>query len=257
MLRSFFVELLGRNQLLVWFGFLNLILFLTAFILSYFDLRMVNGVNAWLKPMKFALSVMIFVFTMAWLLQYLPFTKSIYWVILIIVVTMTIEQLAIFMQAGRGITSHFNVNSGWFNAFIFQIMAIAITINTFAIAYVALLFFINPIELPLSYLWGIRLGLICFVLFSFEGFAMGAALKHTIGAADGVKGLPFLNWSINHGDLRIAHFIGLHALQVLPIVGYLVYLFNLNYLIAIGFGLLYAGFAGFAFIWALLGKSFF
>jgi hypothetical protein len=102
-------------------------------------------------------------------------------------------------------------------------------------------------------LWAIRIGIIVFVIFSLEGFVMGSRMTHTIGGPDGESGIPVLNWSTKYGDPRIAHFIGMHALQVIPILSYhLLKSTRLTILIGIAYALL----AVFTLVQALQGKPF-
>lgn len=51
---------------------------------------------------------------------------------------------------------------------------------------------------------------------------MGSRLSHTVGGTDGEEGIGFLNWSRKYGDLRIAHFLGMHALQGIPLLSFYV-----------------------------------
>lgn len=238
---DFLLELNSRNAVLFWFGLANLLCGLVIFPQIYLRPVQFAGVNAWYKPLKFALSIAILSWTVGWYLGYLPRTAYTSSAVCIIVVTLGFEIVYIGYQAGLGKSSHFNVSTP-VHRMLFALMALAAALASLSVGAIGLLFFLSDFpQLPAYYVWAIRFGLVLFVIFSFQGFAMGARLAHTVGAADGGKGLPFLNWSLSHGDLRVAHFVGMHALQVLPLASYYVLKsVLLTFVAALAYGLLAA-----------------
>jgi hypothetical protein len=220
MIQTFLTQLKQRNILLYINGFLNLGFALLMAILIFFDDQDIKGINAWIKPLKFFLSVAILSWTMGWILSYLNNRKIVKIYTWILLVTMIIELAAICLQSYRGTTSHFNVSTP-FNGVVFAIMGIAILTFTVSNAVICFLFFRQrSFNLSEKMIWAYRIGLLCFLLLSIEGGLMISFMKHTVGETDGGPGLPLLNWSLNAGDLRVAHFFGMHALQVIPIVGH-------------------------------------
>lgn len=244
---EFFDELYTRNTPLYIFGWVCLLGSLFCGMMIFTSNTLVLGINAWIKPFKFFLSTTIFVWTMNWYLGYLnpgPAIRGYTWTVILVLV---FELFWITFQASKGHLSHFNGTSS-FNSLMFSLMGLAISIMTIYTFYIGILFFSQPFpDLPPSYVWGIRLGIILFVIFAFEGGMMGAQMAHTVGAPDGGPGIKLLNWSVSHGDLRIAHFVGMHALQVLPILGFYVFttprsiiLISVGYLIVAAFVLIQA-----------------
>ena len=250
---NFIQEIKFRNEALFYFGlacFFSAIVFLA---LTKFSNTQVYNVSAWYKPFKFAFSIFLFAWTMAWYCYYLPSFNINYfnWSVIIL---LGFEIVYITIQANRGQLSHYNLSTPLYSA-LYSIMALAASLVTLYTAYIGFLFFKYDFQaLPNYYVWAIRLSIIIFVVFSFEGFVMGSRLTHTIGGKDGSTGLPLLNWSIKFGDPRIAHFIGMHALQVLPVLSF--YFFTntkSTFMLAIVYGLL----AVFTLIQALHGKPLF
>ncbi|HEY5968805.1 MAG TPA: hypothetical protein VIU35_12585 [Chitinophagaceae bacterium] len=216
---NFFIELKRRNALLFWFGLFNLAVAIVCLILMPFEKTQILGVNRWLKPFKFYSSVGIMILTMGWLLYYLNNPKKIKLFSWLMVLTMFFENGLIIAQAIRKTSSHFNATSA-LNGIVFNLMGMLIAIFTITVIFVCISFFKQKqFSIPDAYVWGIRLGLLFFIIFSLEGGLMVGLLKHTVGGLDGGPGLPLVNWSTEYGDLRIAHFIGIHSLQVLPLVG--------------------------------------
>lgn len=212
-------ELRHRDPLLFWTGAAMLLALVVVTLISISDTRLILGLNPWIKPMKFLTSITIFLWTVAW---FMPETRSskralVRWTI---AVAMTVEIICIIMQSARGTTSHFNVQSA-FDMIVFNVMGITIFVNTLAmILFLAIVRRDTPPHRA-GYIWGIRLGVAIFLLASFEGALIVSNNAHTVGAADGGPGLPFVNWSTRNGDLRIAHFFGMHAMQALPLLGFL------------------------------------
>jgi len=201
-------------------GLAHFALFALMLIISQFDQRQLMGINLWIKPMKFALSIAIYSLTWPLFLQYLPFERIKKRFINFSVFALIFEMVCIATQAARGQLSHYNI-AGLYNSLVFSLMGIVIASQTLFALYIGFLFFkVKAVQIPATLLWSIRLGIIMAGIFAFEGGVMATRLAHTVGASDGGQGLPFFNWSRIAGDLRIAHFMGLHALQIVPLFAF-------------------------------------
>jgi hypothetical protein len=139
-----------------------------------------------------------------------------------VVIVMIIEQVIITWQAANGRLSHFNITKPLYQ-WLFTFMGVAISVLTVWTGVMGYYFFRQKhFKVPMPYIWGIRLGIFVFVIFAFEGGYMASQLSHTVGAPMGGPGLPVFNWSTEYGDLRVAHFIGIHSLQLFPLFGYFI-----------------------------------
>ncbi|TVR92276.1 MAG: hypothetical protein EA416_07720 [Trueperaceae bacterium] len=213
-----------------------LALFLFGLVL---DPRTIGGAPAWLKPTKFAVSITVYTFTLLWLLAHVRqhtvwrarLVRIAGWVV---VVTFALEWLAIVTQVLRGNTSHFNVATP-FDAAMWALMAAAINVLLVTNVVVAGLLLKQRFERP-SLGWALRLGLAITIVGMAQAFLMTSptatqlagwqagesvtvAGAHSVGAPDGGPGLPVTGWRSDVGDLRVGHFVGLHALQVVPVFG--------------------------------------
>jgi len=187
-MKSFLTGLKHRNPTLYWFGLYNLAVAIVCIILAQFDSTQILGISRWIKPMKFYASVFLMVWTMDWILYYLNNRKNIRVITGFIVATMFFENFLILLQSIRGVRSHFNVQTAT-DGMLFGFMGMIILIFSFTIIYATWLFFRQKeFHITDSYLWGIRLGLLFFIIFSFEAGFMLALMAHTVGAPDGGPG---------------------------------------------------------------------
>jgi hypothetical protein len=195
----------------------------------WLDPRTIGGAPAWLKPAKFGASTAIYSLTLAWLFRYLGAwqrtRRAVSWTTAVVLV---LEVAIISMQAWRGTTSHFNVGTP-LDAALFSIMGAAIFLQTAVSIAVAVALWRERFS-DRALAWALRLGMTLTIVGATTGGLMtrpteaqladaraGRGLPlagaHTVGAPDGGAGLPGTGWSVAHGDLRVPHFVGLHAIQ--------------------------------------------
>lgn len=201
------------------------------------DPQVITGVPAWLKPFKFALSISIYATTFIWLLGVVSGHRRIVRLVTWVTTTgLLIEMALIATQVIRGTTSHFNVGTP-FDSAVWSIMGASIVCVWTAnlILGIALL---RQRFADAVFAWALRLGVLISLVGMGVAFFMtsptaaqltaakaGSGLPvagaHAVGMADGGPGLPVVGWSTVGGDLRAPHFVGLHALQLLPLFGWL------------------------------------
>ncbi|MDJ1431170.1 hypothetical protein [Halostagnicola sp. A-GB9-2] len=210
-------ELRRRNPVLFWTAAAHVGLLLIFLVGLGVDYRTVGGEPVWLKPAKFAASIGLFTGTLAWLTPHLSvpgrFLRLVSWSVAI---GLCIEIVAISGQALRGTESHFNSATA-FDAVVYQTMGLVIVGVTLLIAWLFVRAARNGFDVHPAFALGITLGGGLFVVGAFEGGVMGALNTNTVGSG---YTLPVVGWTLV-GDFRVTHFVGLHALQVLPLVGYL------------------------------------
>ncbi len=184
-------------------------------VLVVVDDRVLLGAPLWLKPLKFAISTGLYTATLSWMLSRLrqPALRRSGWVI---TVALAAEMAIIGGQAALGRRSHYNLDD-LVSAVLWQVMAVSIVLLWFATLAVALRFLREPGR-DRATTAAVRLGLVVTLLGLLEGFLMANGLAHSVGVPDGGPGLPLIGWSTTGGDLRIAHFVGMHALQGLPLL---------------------------------------
>ncbi len=222
-MRHVIQELKSKNKPLYYGGLACLFLAAVALLLIMLTNTQVLGINAWIKPLKFYLSTTIFIWSIGYYMTYLDRPKAVAIYSWMVTGVFVFELAYITYQAAVGDLSHFNLSSS-FHAAMFSAMGIVITVMTLWTVYIGILFFTRAHQIPQRHvLWGIRCGILLFVVFAMEGLVMGSMMSHTVGAADGGAGLPVTNWSTKHGDLRVAHFFGMHALQIIPAAAYFVF----------------------------------
>ncbi len=193
------------------------------------DPRHLLGVGIWEKPLKFALSTVIYAVTWSWLIGQLQrFQRVAWWAGTLSAVLLLVELIIITGAAAAGITSHFNVSTA-FSTVLWSIMAGSIGTLWVATFVVSVVLFRNPLG-DHARSFAIRSGAVIALVGMALAFLMtgptseqlsnwqGIAGAHAVGIADGGPGVPILGWSTVAGDLRIPHFIGMHALQVIPLV---------------------------------------
>jgi hypothetical protein len=214
-------------------GTLMLFAAIASLVGIFVDPRVVTGVPAWLKPFKFATSTSIYSFTLAWVFGWLSdwprLRRVVGWTTAIVFV---LEVSIIDTQAWRGTTSHFNASTT-LDRTLFIIMGSAIMIQTIVSVAVAVALWRQRFA-DRSLGWALRLGMTLTIVGALTGGLMtrptprqleaaraGAPMTtigaHTVGAPDGGPGIPVTAWSSEHGDVRVPHFVGLHALQALAL----------------------------------------
>ena len=198
----------------------------TAFALAV-DPRTLNDVPIWIKPLKFQASVSLYLLTLAWFVAGLPERvrrgRVVTALVAVAIATASFEIVYITLQAARGLASHYNVGDP-FHAAMYALMGLAaVTLTAVSPAVALLLWRCRPVHWSTAFWLSVVLGLLLtFVLGAGAGAVLSAGDGHWIGGVrSDASGVPVFGWSRTGGDLRAAHFLGLHAMHVLPLVGWI------------------------------------
>ncbi|PGH47033.1 hypothetical protein [Streptomyces sp. Ru87] len=193
------------------------------------DDRVLVGSPIWLKPWKFSVSFTAYCMTLAWMLSLLPRgRRAVWWAGTVVAVASAVEMAVITGQVIRGRRSHFNQETA-FDAMLFNVMGMTIVVLWGATVVIAVALWRSGTA-DRAGTWAIRLGTVLALAGAGLGFLMTLPVPgqvrpddtvsgaHSVGVVDGGPSMPLTGWATTGGDLRVPHFVGMHALQLLPLL---------------------------------------
>lgn len=201
--------------------------FLGLLLVQLFDPRLIEGVSVWAKPAKFAISTTIHYATLALVVRLLNeswrHSSLLFWFAAFSVLWAVLEVGYISIQGGRAMPSHFNVSTSFYSI-MYSLMAFGAVMVLLPAAVVGILAALDGqslMSLPVRV--AVACGLIGgTVLTLVTAFRLGGNMGPFVGAElAGAARMPITGWSLTVGDLRPAHFLSTHMIQVIPVYGIL------------------------------------
>jgi hypothetical protein len=193
------------------------------------DDRVLAGARIWFKPFKFSISFTAYCLSLAWMLSLLPRGRRVgWWAGTVVALASLVEMVIIAGQAMRGKRSHYNHETP-FDEALFNAMAVTVVVLWLGTLVVAVLL-LRARMADRASAWAMRSGIVLALAGAAVGFLMTQPAPgqvrgdskvvgaHSVGVPDGGPAMPLTGWSTAGGDLRVPHFFGMHALQLLPLL---------------------------------------
>jgi hypothetical protein len=200
-----------------------LALLLACLVAMTVDPRVIIGVSLWVKPAKFAASFAVWLWTIAWAWGVLAPAARTGWtariVLWVTLATSWFEMLWISFRAALGQPSHFATDP--LGAAMYGLMGAAAILLVAMAAILGVLVLLRPDPAqPRPWRIAVALGLLVGgVMGGFTGASISVNTTPHLGGTPGdAAAMPPFFWSRDGGDLRVAHFLAIHAMQALPLL---------------------------------------
>jgi len=188
------------------------------------DTRLFQGINVWIKPLKFHVAIVVYLITLAVFARFTSaeITRKPWWQWheRAIVLAIVLELVWIGGASALATGSHFNQSTPIWAA-LYSVMGVAATLLTSASATLAWAIYRYPAgnlsaAMRAGLIWGLGLTL---PLTLITAGTMADLGSHWIGGTTSdADGLFFMGWSRDGGDLRVAHFFATHAMHFVPLI---------------------------------------
>ena len=219
---SIVATLIERQRPLAIYGLSMLTMGVVAILAQSIDARTLeSGVNVWVKPAKFFVSVAVFALTAAWFVGYMRperrRSRLVGGAAAVLIAAGSFELVYICWQAAQGLESHFNHSTPFHDA-MYGLMGLAAVLLIGTTLPLAWEIARRPAEgLQRSFVAAVVIGLVLtFLLGGGLGGYMSSQPGHSVGPVGGH--VDVFGWNRLGDDLRVAHFFGIHAEQAIPLL---------------------------------------